>query len=68
MQRHVQLGVAQYVASSIQTPGLAARTRTAQHVADDRLGLLTQRAMVKLGARDRAQLMVVAYRTGLVRA
>jgi DNA-binding NarL/FixJ family response regulator len=76
--------------------------RTAQHVADDRLGVLTQRerevltlvgqglsneeiaeqltlspatarthvsrAMVKLGARDRAQLVVVAYQTGLVRA
>lgn len=26
------------------------------------------RAMMKLGARDRAQLVVVAYQTGLVRA
>jgi DNA-binding NarL/FixJ family response regulator len=26
------------------------------------------RAMVKLGARDRAQLVVIAYETGLVRA
>ncbi|GAA4674769.1 response regulator transcription factor [Phytohabitans rumicis] len=76
--------------------------RTAQHVADDRLAVLTQRerevlalvgqglsneeiateltlspatarthvsrAMVKLGARDRAQLVVIAFQTGLVRA
>jgi DNA-binding NarL/FixJ family response regulator len=75
-------------------------TRTAHEVAEDRLGVLTQRerevlalvgeglsnqeiaarlvlspatarthvsrAMVKLGARDRAQLVVVAYQTGLV--
>jgi DNA-binding NarL/FixJ family response regulator len=75
--------------------------RTAQHAADERLAVLTQRerevlalvgqglsneeiaaeltlspatarthvsrAMVKLGARDRAQLVVVAYQTGLVR-
>jgi DNA-binding NarL/FixJ family response regulator len=75
--------------------------RTAQHAADERLAVLTQRerevlalvgqglsneeigaeltlspatarthvsrAMVKLGARDRAQLVVLAYQTGLAR-
>src|SRR6266540_1055566 len=55
--------------------------RTAHQVAEDRLAVLTQRerevlgpamarthvsrAMVKLGARDRAQLVVVAYQTGV---
>jgi DNA-binding NarL/FixJ family response regulator len=77
-------------------------SRTAHQVAEDRLGVLTQRerevlalvgtglsnaeigaalslspatakthvsrAMIKLGARDRAQLVVIAYQTGLVSA
>jgi hypothetical protein len=30
------------------------------------LGLAMSRAMTKLGARDRAQLVVAAYQTGLV--
>ncbi|NUO41771.1 MAG: response regulator transcription factor [Streptomyces sp.] len=52
---------------------LAAEGRSNEQIADHLvLSVLTvrthvQRAMTKLGARDRAQLVVIAYQTGLVR-
>ncbi|GDY54914.1 hypothetical protein SVIO_055370 [Streptomyces violaceusniger] len=54
--------------------GLAAEGRSNTEIAEVlTLSPLTvrthiHRAMTKLGARDRAQLVVIAYQTGLVRA
>lgn len=56
-----------------EVTALAARSRSNDEVAAELvLSVLTvrshiQRALTELGARDRAQLVVIAYRTGLVR-
>ncbi|NNN32387.1 helix-turn-helix transcriptional regulator, partial [Streptomyces sp. S3(2020)] len=56
-----------------EVTSLAARGRSNDQIAEELvLSVLTvrshiQRALTKLGARDRAQLVVIAYQTGLVR-